>query len=186
MASDSHGTVATVEHAADAGHHGPELLGLDAEGWVYVGLTIFILLAIFVGKAPQKIREILDVRIAETRRTLDEARAIRAEAEALLADAKAKQQASAGEAQAILSQAEHEATAMTAKAESDAAELIRRRTRMAEDKIAAAERSAIAEVRTKAANAAAAAAASLIREGHDATADKALVDETIKSLARKG
>ena len=53
---------------------------------------------------------------------------------------------------------------------------------MAEDKIAAAERSAIAEVRAKAAAAAAAAAAQLIAERHDAGADKALIDRTISGL----
>jgi F-type H+-transporting ATPase subunit b len=53
---------------------------------------------------------------------------------------------------------------------------------MAEDKIAAAERAAIAEVRARAADAAANAAAKLIAQGHDAKADKALVDRTISTL----
>jgi F-type H+-transporting ATPase subunit b len=55
---------------------------------------------------------------------------------------------------------------------------------MAEDKIAAAERAAIAEVRSRAATAAAAAAAKLITEQHDASADKVMVDETIAGLSR--
>ena len=53
---------------------------------------------------------------------------------------------------------------------------------MAEDKIAAAERHAIDEVRARAARAAAAAAARLIAEDMDASADKALVDRTIAGL----
>jgi F-type H+-transporting ATPase subunit b len=176
-------TVAITE--ADPTHgEGPELLGLGAEGWVYVGLTIFFILALTVGKLPQKIRDTLDQRIADTRRQLDEAKAIRAEAEKLLADAKAKHAASAGDAAAIVAHAEQEAKALVAKAETDAAELVQRRSKMAEDKIGAAERAAIAEVRAKAADAAAKAAASIIADHHSAAADKALVDRTIAGLGR--
>ena len=60
--------------------------------------------------------------------------------------------------------------------------LIARRTRSAEDKIAAAERNAVAELRAHAADAAAQAARALIATGHDAKADKALVDEAIAGI----
>lgn len=170
---------------SDAEHEeGPMLLGLGAEGWVYVGLTIFLLLAVFVGKAPQKIAAALDGRIADIRRQLEEAKAIRAEAEALLSAAKARSAASAGDAAAIIAQAETEAKAMLAKAEADAAELMARRAAMAEDKIAAAERGAIAEVRARAADAATRAAAAIIGESYGAGDDKPLVDRTIAELAR--
>jgi len=55
---------------------------------------------------------------------------------------------------------------------------------MAEDKIAAAERAAVAEVRAKAADAATRAAASIIAETHGAGADKPLVDKAIAGLGR--
>jgi F-type H+-transporting ATPase subunit b len=177
-------TVALTEAEGGAHHEEPTLLGLGAEGWVYVGLTIFILLAIFVGKAPKKITEALDKRIADTRAELDRARAIREEAEKLLADAKARTAASANDAAAIVAHAEQEAAALIAKAETDAKELTQRRTKMAEDKIAAAERAAVAEVRAKAAQAAAAAAGSIIAATHGADADKPLVDQTISALSR--
>jgi F-type H+-transporting ATPase subunit b len=179
--------VATTEaHGGPVQHedHGPTLLGLSAEGWVYVGLTIFILLAIFVAKAPKKIIDALDARIAETRRELDQAYAIRQEAEKLLVEAQARHAASAGDAAAIVAHAEAEAAALLAKAEADATELMGRRAKMAEDKIAAAERSAVAEVRARAADAAARAAAAVIAEQHGAAADKPLVDKTIAGLAR--
>lgn len=170
---------------ADGTHgEGPVLLGLGAEGWVYVGLTIFILLAIFVGKAPKKITDTLDARIAETRRQLDEASRLRGEAEALLAEAKARNAASAGDAAAIIAHAESEANAMLVKAEMDLTDLVARRRKMAEDKIAAAERGAIAEVRATAADAAARAASTIIAQHHGADADKALVDRTIAGLGR--
>jgi len=176
--------ILTIGAAELAHEEGPTLLGLSAEGWVYVGLTIFILLAVILGKAPQRIAAALDARIADTKRQLDEASRLRAEAEALLAEAKARSAASAGDAAAIIAHAEAEASALLAKAEADASDLIARRARMADDKIAAAERSAIAEVRATTADAATRAAAAIIANKHDSAADKALLDRSIAGLAR--
>ena len=80
--------------------------------------------------------------------------------------------------------AHHEAAAIVTKAKADTEVLMDRRARMAEDKIAAAERSAIAEVRKRTAEAAAAAAAVLIAERHGVDADKALVDRAIAGVGR--
>ena len=160
----------------------PTLLHLDSEGWVYVGLTIFLILAFTVGKAWQRIRDALDARIAETRRSLDEAKALRAEAEALLAEAKQRQSEAHKDAEAIIGHAKVEAEQLVEQAKVDADTLVERRGKMAEDKIAAAERAAIAEVRAKAASAAAAAAASIIAQKHDVVADKALIERTIAGL----
>ncbi|GAA4765940.1 hypothetical protein GCM10023219_08830 [Stakelama sediminis] len=182
-----------TEHVVDAidahqtvghGAHGPELLGLSAEGWVYVGITIFLILAFTKFKFHRLIADALDKRIAEAKQQLEEAKAIRAEAEKLLADARARHAASAGDADAIIAHAEEEAKAMLAKAEKDAAELTVRRAKMAEDKIEAAERQALAEVRATAAEAAAKAAGTIIAQKHGADADKALVDRTIAGLNR--
>ena len=170
------------------GSHGeavePTLLGLNAEGWVYVGILIFLLLAVFLAKAPQRIAAMLDQRIADTRRQLDEATAIRAEAEALLAEARTRHQASAGDAEAIIRHAEQEAQALLVKAQGDAAELVSRRSAMAEDKIAAAERQALADVRARTVDAATRAAGTIIARGHDANADRTLVDRAIGGLSR--
>jgi F-type H+-transporting ATPase subunit b len=172
-----------ADGAAHGEHLEPTLLGLGPEGWVYVGLTIFFLLAIFVAKAPKKVVDVLDARIAETVRALNEAKTLRAEAEALLADAKAQQAQSAKDAEAIITQAKVEAQEMVAALEAGATDLIARRQKMAQDKIGAAERTAIAELRRNAASAATMAAASLIAQTHDAAADKALVNDTIGKLA---
>lgn len=177
----AHETTASTEAHSD---HGPTALGLSAEGWVYVGLTIFILLAIFVGKAPKRIATVLDARIADTRRQLDEAKAIRAEAEAMLAEANRLRTEAAASARTILQGAETEAEAIVTRAQDDSQQLIARRTRMAEDKIAAAERSAVAEVRQHAVNTATRAAAILIADRHDEAADKAMTDRAIAGLGR--
>ncbi len=163
-------------------HHEALLLGLGAEGWVYVGITIFFLIAIFKVKAHKQILASLDAQIAETRRSLDEAKTIRSEAEALLASAKAQQAASAKEAEGIIAHASHEAEAIIAKAEADTADLVARREKMAQDKISAAERTAVEALRAQTAAAAAGAAQALITANHGAKADKNLVDEAIAGL----
>lgn len=82
----------------------------------------------------------------------------------------------------MLEHAKHEAEAIVAKAEADTTALIGRREKMAEDKIAAAERGAIADLQAKAAQAATVAARDIIAEKHNAKADKALVDEAIAGI----
>jgi F-type H+-transporting ATPase subunit b len=178
MATDTHDALIQVAPRPPE----PTLLHLDSEGWVYVSLTIFFLIAIFYAKGHRTIAAKLDERIAETRRSLDEAKALRGEAEALLAEAKQRQAATHADAQTIIEHAKVEAGQIVDKARTDADTLIERRGKMAEDKIAAAERMAIADVRAKAASAAAAAAATLIAARHDATADKVLIDRTIAGL----
>jgi F-type H+-transporting ATPase subunit b len=163
-------------------HEGPTLLGLNAEGWVYTGVTIFLFIAFVFAKAHRTIIAGLDARIAETKRELEEAASVRAEAEALLADAKKQQAASTKDAKAILAHAETEAADLISQAELGAKEQIVRRTRMAEDKIAAAELAAIADVRAQAAQGATKTAELLIASGHDAKADKGLIDRAISSL----
>ena len=164
-------------------HHEPSALGISAPG--FVALSMLVVIAIIIWKkVPAMIAGMLDARIATIRVQLDEASRLRAEAEAQLAQAKARNAASAGDAAAIIAHAEAEAKLMLAKAESDSAELVARRQKMAEDKISAAERSAIAEVRAKAADVAARAAAAIIADKHDAKADKPLVDRTIAGLGR--
>lgn len=164
-------------------HHTPTALGISAPG--YVALAMLALVGIIAWKkVPAAIGRMLDARIDGIRQQLDQAKALRAEAETLLADAKARHAASADDAANIVANAQAEAKALVAKAQDDATTLIERRQKMAEDKIGAAERQAIAEVRGKAADAAARAAAALIAERHDAAADKPLVDRTIGALAR--
>ena len=172
-------TTATTEAPGHAEHAEESAFGLTPPAWV--ALAMLIVFAIMIWKkVPGVIAGALDRKIASIREQLDEASKLRAEAEALKAEYQAK--AAADEAKAILAHAHEEAEGIVSQAKSDATALIERRGRMAEDKIAAAERQAIAEVRAKAASAAAAAAAKLIEQAHDAGADKALVDKTIVGL----
>jgi F-type H+-transporting ATPase subunit b len=159
----------------------PKALGFDAT--MLVGLAMAVVIGIMLWKkVPAAIGKALDGKIAGIRAQLDEAAALRAEAEQLKAEYEARSAAAEGEARAMLERAGHEAEAIRAKAESDAAALVERRTRMAEDKIAAEERAALSALRATAADAAAKAAARIIAERHDGANDKALVDQAIAGI----
>ena len=179
-----HGESAVTEaHGGPEAHAEPTAFGLDATGWV--SLAMVVVFAILLWKrVPAIIGAALDRKIATIRDQLDEAAQLRAEAEALKAEYEAKAAAADSERATMLDRARQEADMIVAQAKTDTEALIERRTRMAEDKIAAAERHAIEEVRARAATAAAAAAARLIAEEMDAGADKALVDRTIEGLGR--
>ena len=159
----------------------PAILGMNAH--IFAALAMVVVIAILLWKkVPGTIGAALDKQIAAIRANLDEAASLRADAEKIKAEYEAKAKAAAGEAEQMLAHAREEADAIVTQARADAAALIERRGKMAEDKIAAAERSAIAEVRAKAANAAAAAASKLIADNHNAKSDKPLVDEAITAL----
>jgi F-type H+-transporting ATPase subunit b len=186
-AADSEGMAeshAGTEAHGGAAHVDPTALGLNATAWVALAMIAVIAIMIWK-KVPAIIGAALDKKIALIRDQLAEASRLRAEAEALKAEYEAKATAAAAEAEAMLVHAREEADSILVQAKADAATLIERRGRVAEDKIAAAERAAIAEVRAKAASAAAAAAAALIAERHDAGADKPLVDQTISGLGAR-
>ncbi len=178
--------IETLGILAAAAHEIPEheatLLGLGPEGWVYTGVTIFFLIAIFVAKAHKQVLAALDAQIAEARKSLDEAKSVRTEAEAILAEAKRQQAAATKDAEGIVAHARHEAEAIIAKAEADTADLVVRREKMAQDKIGAAERAAVESLRAQTAVAATGAARALIVANHSAKADSALVDEAIAGI----
>lgn len=171
----------TEQHAAP--HAEPTAWGFDASGWVaWAMIAVFALM--LWKKVPSAIGKALDRKIAGIRQQLDEAAQLRAEAEALRAEYEAKSNQADAEAATMIERARAEAAGILAQAETDATALVERRTRMAEDKIGAAERAAVDAVRARAATAAAAAAESLIRDRLDGAGDKSLVDATIAGLGR--
>ncbi|AMK22803.1 MULTISPECIES: F0F1 ATP synthase subunit B family protein [unclassified Sphingobium] len=173
--------VGTVAHEGVAPHTDPKAVGMDATAWVSLAMAVFIGI-LLLKKVPGLIGGALDGRIAQIKTQLEEASKLRTEAEALKAEYEAKLTAAAGEADAMRKSAEHEAATLLEDAKANAAALVVRRQKMAEDKIGAAERAAIADIRSKAVTAATNAAGALIAQGHDAKADKILVDDAIKGL----
>ena len=174
-------THASTEAHAGEEHAVPSAFGFDASMLVALAMLVVIALAIWK-KVPAMIGGMLDKQIAGIKAQLDQATALRAEAEAIKAEYEAKAKAAAQDAIDMKAAAVEEAKLIVSQAKTDATNLIARRAQAAEDKIAAAERTAIADVRAKAAAVSAAAAVQLIATHHDAKADASLIDQSISSL----
>lgn len=166
------------EHVVD-----PTALGLNSTGWVGIAALV-VVIGMVIWRVPGAIARMLDGRIAAVKSQLDEAARLRAEAETLRAEYEARATSAEADAATMRAHARQEANAIIAKAKADAEQLMDRRAKMAEDRIAAAEHGAVAEVRARAADAAARAAASLIAERHGADADRTMVDRSIAGLGR--
>ncbi|APE28462.1 ATP synthase subunit B [Aurantiacibacter gangjinensis] len=182
FATDAADAVVEVEPGQAGEHIEPSLLGLEPYQWVSIAMVALLLIAFGMMKVHKTIAGGLDGKIAAIKANLDEAKQLRAEAEALREEYAAKIAGAEKDAEAMLENARREADGIVAKAEEDTAAMIARRERMAQDKIAAAERQAIADLKARAADASTAAAAQLIAANHDAAADKALADEVIANI----
>jgi len=181
-------SVETVAHTEVPAQHGETheatVLGIFGPGF-FIALAMLAVFAIAIWKkVPTAIGKALDKKIAAIREQLDEASALRKEAEELKREYEAKAATADAEAAAMIERAKGEADAIVAKAEVDAKALVERRKAMAEAKIAAEEHAAIDELRATAAKAATAAAAKLIAERNDAKTDQSLVDQAITQLTK--
>jgi F-type H+-transporting ATPase subunit b len=170
--------VAEVRHAEDAGP-----FYKDPEFWVAIGFLLFVALLLYL-KVQKSAGAALDARGARIKHDLDEAARLRAEAEALLAQAEARLAASAGDAAAIVDQANRQAREIAEQGARDLEALIARRTKSAEDRIAAARRTADADLRARAVDLAAARARDLIAGSADTALQTRLTDAAIADLAR--
>ena len=99
----------------------------EPEFWVAVAFVLFIGVIVYVG-GHKKIIETLDHRSARIKAELDEARKLKDEAAALLAEYQRKRQQAESEAQAILAGAKAEAERLAVEAKSKIEEFVARRT----------------------------------------------------------
>jgi len=153
----------------------------DPEFWVLVSFLIFFVL--FGGRLWKAIADILDGRANAVRAELDEAQRLRTEAEAMLAEAQRARTEAMAEAGEVLARSQAEAARLTAAALAEAEAAGARRERLALERIAAAEKAAVTEVRHTAADVATRAAEQVIARGlgeHDVL----LVDQAIADLPR--
>lgn len=171
---------AASSHGESAAEHA-EAFGIAPHGWVAIAMLVVVAIALRAG-VPGLIGRILDDRIASIRSQLDEAAKLRAEAAQLRDEYLGKIAGAQKEAAELLASAQVQAEELVRKAEADSKALVARRTKMANDKIAAAEREAVEELRERAAIAAAAASRKLIAERHDAASDSKLADDVIASI----
>lgn len=156
----------------------------DSSFWVAVAFVLFVLALIYF-RVPGRITEALDARSAQIAQELDEARKLREEAQALLANYQRKQRDAEQEAEDIVTQARAEAERLAAETRENLTAQLERRTKQAEDKIAQAEAQAVKEVKDAAATVAASAARRIISERIDEGRDAQMIDQDIHNLGTK-
>ncbi|RME66738.1 MAG: ATP F0F1 synthase subunit B [Alphaproteobacteria bacterium] len=155
-----------------------------AEFWVAV--FFFVLMGVFAWLGVFKwLGQTLDKRAARIRGELDEARSLKEEAQAALAQLQRRQREAAREAGEILEHAREEAALMQREMAANVEALIERRTQLAEDRIAQAEVAAAKHVRATAVDVATRAAARAIAAHLPASKHGELTDIAIDELDRK-
>lgn len=152
---------------------------MDNTFFATVALVIFIALMLFFG-VPRIIGKMLDGKIKQIGDELEAAKRLREEAAALLVEYEQKRVAAEAEAEGIIAAARDEAQRLATEAQASLAELVTRRTKAVEDKIALAEQQAVAEVRARSADVAIEAARMVLsdemnRKGAQVI-DKAIAD----------
>ena len=141
------------------------------EFYILVATVLVLVFAWRIG-AFASIGKALDARGEAIRKELDQARALREEAQKLLADYQKKQKEAQVEADAIVAAAKVEAERFKVEQIAKVQDFVARRTKLAEQKIAQAEVAAITEVRAAAADAAVTAATSILsHQVRDGSAD---------------
>ena len=133
------------------------------ETWVAIAFVILMALFVWLG-VHRTVLTALDHRAQRIKAELDDARRLKDEAAKLLADYQARRASAEREAQEIVTNARAEAERIAAEAKSRMEDFVVRRTKTAENKIAMAEAQALADVRAAAAEAAIAAASSVLSQ----------------------
>ncbi|MEQ8747192.1 ATP F0F1 synthase subunit B [Pyruvatibacter sp.] len=144
----------------------------------------FVGLLLYFGVAG-RITSALDARADAIKTELEEARKLREEAQALLAQYQRKQRDAEEEAQEIVSQARHEAERLAAETKVKLDEQVARRTALAEQKIAMAESQAMKDVRDAATEVAIAAAAKVLAETSDDARQDALINDSLDQVRQR-
>lgn len=151
---------------------------------VSVAFLIFVGILLYF-KVPGLVGGMLDKRADSIKSELDEAKALREEAQSLLATYERKQKEVQEQSARIVAAAKEEATNAANAAKADIAKSITRRLAAAEEQIANAEASAVKEVRDQAIAVAVGAAKDVIAKQMDAKSAGALIDDSIATVAEK-
>jgi len=178
-------TIAAMSFASPAlAASGPFFSLANTDFVVLISFLLFIAVLLYL-KVPGLVGKQLDKRADGIKSELDEARAIREEAQSLLASYERKQKEVQGQADRIVAHAKEEAAAAADKAKEDLKVSIARRMQAAEDQIASAESHAVKEVRDRAITVAVAAAKQVVAEQITAQQGNKLIDEAISDVEAK-
>ncbi|MEX0286319.1 MAG: F0F1 ATP synthase subunit B [Paracoccaceae bacterium] len=151
---------------------------------VLIAFILFIGVLLYL-KVPGMLGGMLDKRAEEIKSELDEARALREEAQTILASYERKTADVQAQADKIVAAAKEEAALAAEQAKDDLEKSIARRIAAAEDQISSAEAAAVREVRDSAIAIATAAAAEVISKQMTAAQGNALIDASIKDVSDK-
>jgi F-type H+-transporting ATPase subunit b len=135
----------------------------EPEFWVAVAFVILMGVFAYFGVHRTVLRT-LDHRSERIKAELDDARRLKEEAAKLLAEYEARRASAEREAEEIIANARADAERIAAEARTKMEDFVARRTKTAESKIALAEAQALADVRAAAADAAVAAASSILSQ----------------------
>ena len=135
----------------------------DPETWVAIAFVVLMGVFAWLG-VHRTMLTALDHRSERIKAELDDARRLKDEAAKLLADYQARRASAEREAQEIVTNARSEAERIAAEAKARMEDFVARRTKTAENKIALAEAQAVADVRAAAAEAAVAAASTVLSQ----------------------
>lgn len=151
---------------------------------VLLGFLVFVGILIWK-KVPALLGSLLDKRALQIKADLDEAKALRDEAKALLASYDVKQKEVQDQSARIIASAKAEAEAAAVHAKADLKDSIARRLAGAKDQIASAEAAAIAAVRDQAVTVAIAAAGEVLAKQSTAASASASIDAAIAVVDAK-
>lgn len=153
----------------------------DNTFFAFVALVLFLAIVFYAG-AHKKAGSALDARANQISRDIADARKLREDAEALLAEYKQKKLDAEKEAAGIIAQAKADAAVYAEDAKKKLADSLVRRTKQAENKIAQAEAAAIKDVRAAATDLAIRAASSIIADGTKGKGGESLIAESIAAV----
>jgi len=156
----------------------------DTNFVVLIAFTGFIGVLIYFG-VPKLLAKMLDDRAEGIKSEIDEARALREEAQTILASFERKHKEVEGQVEGIIEHAKTEAQIAADAAKADLKDSIARRLQAAIDQIASAEEAAVREVKDKAVNIAIAAAGEVIAANMSAKDAGGLIDDAIKVVGDK-
>ena len=156
-------------------------MAFDATFFAFVGLVLFFVLIAYL-KVPGMMAQALDKRADNIRDELEQAKRLREEAQALLAEYQRKRKEAEAEAANIVAAAEREAAMITEEARQKTEEFVARRNALSEQKIRQAEADAIGAVRSAAVDLAVAAAEKVIAAKADAATQQALFSHSMEQV----
>lgn len=151
---------------------------------VAIGFVIFLGMLVYFG-VPGMLTSRLDARATQIRADLAEAKALREEAEVLLASFERRQHEVTEQTEAIVAAARREAEQAAVVARAEIERSVARRLQAATEQITAAEQGAVREIRDQATNVAIAAAGEVIRARMKPAQADALVDAAISEVGAK-